>query len=43
MVAFWIVLLAFVVFFMYIWTTKPTPSGGSKCNTCPGKNVSAVE
>ncbi len=47
MVAIWILLLALVIFFMYMWSSgriSVTPAtGGAKCNTCPGKNVPAVE
>jgi hypothetical protein len=35
----WIVLLAFVVFFMYLWTTLPVAEEKPGCNTCPKKKL----
>jgi len=39
----WVLLLAAVVFFMYMWSKTPmyVPTGKQDCNTCgKGKNVS---
>ena len=35
----WIVLLAFVVFFMYMWTVRPVVEEKPGCNTCPKKKL----
>lgn len=48
MVAFWILLLALVIFFMYMWNsgklgsalTRPAAPG---CSACAKKNVAPVE
>ena len=46
MVALWILLLALVIFFMYMWQSGRI-GGGSKpapgCSACAKKNVPAVE
>ena len=46
MTALWIVLLALVIFFMYMWSGKlmqaPSPPGGG-CNACSKKNVQSIE
>jgi hypothetical protein len=40
----WILLLALIVFFMYMWTAPPKVSTSGGCNTCAKKkNVVAVE
>jgi hypothetical protein len=44
MVALWILLLALVVFFMYVYTRTVETVTTSGCGTCSGKkNVPAVE
>lgn len=42
--AIWLLLLAFIIFFMYMWNSQwvqGEPKQG--CNTCPGKKNVGVE
>lgn len=40
----WLILLAMVVFFMYMWGANPSQEKQASCNTCPyAKNVSGLE
>ena len=40
----WLVLLACVVFFMYLWGTWSYSAPKAKCNSCPNKkNVQPLE
>jgi hypothetical protein len=45
MTAIWILLLALIIFFMYVWNGSlgGSSSGGSSCNACAKKNNPAVE
>ena len=44
MLAFWVLLLALVVFFMYMWMGgKLSGPAAPGCSACAKKNVAAVE
>ena len=35
----WLVLLALIVFFMYLWYTLPSGEEKPSCNSCPKKKL----
>jgi hypothetical protein len=44
MIALWLLLLALVVFFMYMWSNGKLASPAAPgCSACAKKNVAAVE
>lgn len=44
MIALWLLLLALVIFFMYMWSSgRLTAPAAPGCSACAKKNVAAVE